>query len=535
MKPLLTLGLLLAVRPGFAADASAPGAERPGAAAPAQKAAPELISLEGVLTRELAGKKAGRVSSAQYQEWTRKFREQLDAVMTRVPPAPENVAARVRIMAQLGDRRQAQAALSTALGRDPKSPVLLRTQGTLLYEQKDYPGAAKNALQAWEKSGRTDKRAWTLYQMSKDRDAGPGKGEAATGTPQAPGQPARAATSDAGKPYVLPVTRDERAITVPGVAPDASSPPTGDRKWPLWPLSLPIAGGLIGYGVYRGLKKAGEQESGGKSGSEPGHAPQEALLTAPLGTAAPTVLADGAAEEAGTTAAATAAGDIAAAGSLTAGILVVAGVIVIGGIAYGLNRAIATKDAHNDSINTHRNDRQLAQQPPDGAPGQKPDPRPAPPLLPTGSGTVPKDCSLKSGEDILDRFIDGTRLSPGFLQSHEGPNKGHTIRDHVNQKLPDLLRQINIGKRNAGSYPDISIAERITRQTIEGNAGRIETWYLSRSKTDLPVPYAGDMTRSTGYSISEQNPRVVVPTYDAVTVLRKLKNCRILILTSYPR
>lgn len=144
-------------------------------------------------------------------------------------------------------------------------------------------------------------------------------------------------------------------------------------------------------------------------------------------------------------------------------------------------------------------------------------------------------CSLKPGEDILERFLDGTRLASGFLYKHEGPTRGHTRRDHVRQTLDDLARQLRAGKTDASSYPDIGIAEEITRRAIEDNRALVEGWFVRRTKTRQPTPYTGSHLRSIGYAISDENPSVPIPKYDAVAVLQKSDDCRILILTSYPQ
>lgn len=169
-----------------------------------------------------------------------------------------------------------------------------------------------------------------------------------------------------------------------------------------------------------------------------------------------------------------------------------------------------------------------------GAPGQGPQQGPLPIPVPIlgGTGIQPRDCALRPGEDILGRFIDGTRLASGFLLKHEGP--GHTITDHVNQKLEDLVRQIKAGKSDASSYPDRLIAEDITRRAIENNRALVEAWFVRRTQANQPTRYTGSHLRSIGFTISEQNPSVPIPKYDAVAVLQKYDDCRILILTSYP-
>ena len=162
MKIFLVLALLFCPLPGLADDAAGPVSEEPGAAAATKKAHPDLLRLEQELSRKLDDKKDGRVTPEQYQAWKSEFRARLDAEIARVPPSPDNTAAHARMMAQLGESEAAHAALDQALEQNPKNPVLLTTKGQVLYDQKDFPGAAHNALQAWENSGHTDKGAWAL-------------------------------------------------------------------------------------------------------------------------------------------------------------------------------------------------------------------------------------------------------------------------------------------------------------------------------------------------------------------------------------
>jgi len=175
MKLILTLALLFSAFPGSAGDAANPAAAGTDATAAAKQPHPDLLRLEQELTHKLDENKGGRITPEQYQAWKGEFRERLDAAMARVPPLPDNTAVHARIMAQLDEREQARGVLDRALRQDPESPILLRTKGHILYEQKDFPGAAHNAMQAWENSGRTDQGAWALYQMSMREERLPGR------------------------------------------------------------------------------------------------------------------------------------------------------------------------------------------------------------------------------------------------------------------------------------------------------------------------------------------------------------------------
>ncbi len=215
MKTFLVLALLFCPLSGLADDAAGPVSEEPGAAVATKKAHSDLLRLEQQLSRRLDDKKEGRVTPEQYQAWKGEFRARLDDAITRVPPSPENTAANARIMAQLGEGEAAHAALDQALEQNPKSSVLLTTKGQVLYDQKDFPGAAHNALQAWENSGHTDKGAWALYKMSKSRGAPSGTTSASPGlSPLTQGSPV-VSTDDSNKPIKLAVKGGALPVAVP--------------------------------------------------------------------------------------------------------------------------------------------------------------------------------------------------------------------------------------------------------------------------------------------------------------------------------
>lgn len=263
MKIFLTLALLCCPLPGLADDAASPATGEPSATAATTKAHPDLLRLEQELSRKLDDKKDARITPEQYQGWKGGFRTRLDAVISRVPPLPDNTAAHARIMAQLGESEAARATLDQALEQNPKSPLLLTTKGQILYDQKDFPGAAHNALQAWENSGHTDKSAWALYQMSKDRIAPSRTTSESPGvSPLKQGSPVVTA-DDSNKPIKLAVKGSARPSLVPAPGQDVAEPIKRDDGLPLWPLAVPLAGGLIGYGLYRGVKQnaAGQPSS----------------------------------------------------------------------------------------------------------------------------------------------------------------------------------------------------------------------------------------------------------------------------------
>lgn len=361
MKIFLALALLFCPLPGLADAATGPATEEAGAAgatAATNKAHPDLLRLEQELSRKLDDKKDGRVTPEQYQAWKGEFRARLDAAIALVPQSPDNSAAQARIMAQLGEGEAAHAALDQALEQNPKSSVLLTTKGQVLYDQKDFPGAAQNALQAWESSGHTDKGAWALYQMSKGRSAPSGTASASPSlSPLTQGSPG-VSTDDSNKPLKLAVKGSAFPGLVPTPGQVGTEPIKREGGLPLWPLAVPLAGGLIAIGLYRGGKQSGEEEAG--------RPPAEALISAPLISAEPAALVGGAARNIAKGAVLKTLGDIAVTGVAAVGILVTGGTALIVATNHGLNEVIAAQDKYNEAIDTHRDDRSAAS----GLPGR---------------------------------------------------------------------------------------------------------------------------------------------------------------------
>lgn len=144
-------------------------------------AAPQLLHMERALMQKQEARDGGRLPPEKYQEFVASFRIELDAVMSRIPPTPENKGLHAQILARLGTQEQGQALanLDEALAQDPESPALLVAKGGILYEQRDFQAASVLAQQAWESSGRQDARAWALLKMSEGRISGAQSGEPA--------------------------------------------------------------------------------------------------------------------------------------------------------------------------------------------------------------------------------------------------------------------------------------------------------------------------------------------------------------------
>jgi tetratricopeptide (TPR) repeat protein len=345
MKTFFVLALLFCPLSGLADDVAGPAPEEPGATIVTQKVHPDLLRLEQELSRKLDDKNDGRVTPEQYHAWEGEFRARLDAAITRMPPSPDNTAASARIMAQLGEGEAAQAALDQALEQNPKSPVLLTTKGQVLYDQKDFPGAAHNALQAWENSGRTDKGAWALYQMSKGRSVPSGTASASPGlSPLKQGSPVVTA-DDSNKPIKLAVKGSALPSAVPIPGQYDGDPIKRERGIPLWPLAVPFAGGLIAYGLYRAKQNGGGNDI-------PVDEEKTALMSAAVVTSGPAAEVVKGALRNGAQGAATSAVAAITITVATFGLIVGAGVATI----YGLNQMIEAQDKYNEAIDTHRDD-----------------------------------------------------------------------------------------------------------------------------------------------------------------------------------
>ena len=371
MKHFLALALFFCPLSGLADDVAGPTPEVPGATVATNKAHPDLIRLQHELSLKLSDKKDGRVTPEQYETWKGEFRARLDAAVTRVPPSPDNTAAHARIMAQLGERKEARATLDQALEQNPKSSVLLTTKGQILYDQNDFPAAAHNALQAWKNSGQTDKDAWALYQMSKGRSAPSGTASESPGVSTLKQGSPVVTADDSYKPIKLAVKGSARPSFVPTPGQDAAEPIKRGSGLPLWPLAVPLAGGLIGYGLYRGVKQnAAGQLSSDETPSTGGAellAGSAVLVRAPNPESAEAI--EALIQQTGKALVAKEAAKNAAKAALKKGLPIVTvaaavtaltfGVIIAAGAAtiLCLDEMIVAQDKYNAAIDTHRNDR----------------------------------------------------------------------------------------------------------------------------------------------------------------------------------
>lgn len=195
----------------------------------------------------------------------------------------------------------------------------------------------------------------------------------------------------------------------------------------------------------------------------------------------------------------------------------------VGGLAGGAAGAKAAEGVESESSKREPTS-------PNGAPGRDPGPGPLPiPVpLPIGSDTRPGDCSLNGGEDILLRFVDGTRLAPGFIKIHD-QHGGHTEDRHIAKPVEYLLGRLAEVPR-ASSFNDMNTAERYIKANAEANKGRIEAWWR-RGGPPESFTYAGSGVVGYGVAMINRQP---APQQGGRIVLTRMNDCRILILTAYP-
>lgn len=176
---LLALTVMSALPVRGEEEARPPGSQ--AAAVEPHQAAPQLLYMERALMEKQEARDSGQLPPEKYREFIASFRMELDAVMDRIPPTPENKGLHAQILARLGPQEQAQAlaSLDAAQAQDPENPALLVARGSILYEQRDFQAADALALQGWEASGRKDARAWALHKMSEGRISGVQSGEPA--------------------------------------------------------------------------------------------------------------------------------------------------------------------------------------------------------------------------------------------------------------------------------------------------------------------------------------------------------------------
>lgn len=297
--------------------------------------------------------------------------------------------------------------------------------------------------------------------------------------------------------------------------------PTSDPRRTNWPLGGATAGLLLA-GMGASLLKRDEEseERWRKSLLVAGIIGIGVLGGGLLGYAAYTVAASALTAGGGT---------LALAGGGTMGAAAAAGegavlATAAGGLAGGAAGAKAGEGVESEPTKREA--------PPNGAPGQAPGPLPVPlPILPS-SQTRPEDCSLKSGQDVLMRFVDETRLAPGFLQRHED-NGGHTIEKHVGKSLKYLMGRLP-KVADASSFNDSLTAEREIRRAVMAEQAKIDVWFRGGmlQPLDIHVPERRE-PNVIGYAVSAGNP-APLPKYDTVVVMIEANGCRILIYTAYP-
>lgn len=293
--------------------------------------------------------------------------------------------------------------------------------------------------------------------------------------------------------------------------------PTSDPRRTNWPLGGATAGLLLA-GMGASLLKRDEEseERWRKSLLVAGIIGIGVLGGGLLGYAAYTVSASALTAGGGT---------LALAGGGTMGAAAAAGegtvlATAAGGLAGGAAGAKAAEGVESEPTKREA--------PPNGAPGQAPGPLPVPLPIPMGTQTQPDDCSVRQNEDVLPRFIDGTRLSPGFVKIHD-QNGGHTEAKHVKKSIEYLIGRL--GQENAAStFDDMNVAEAEIRETVSENLSSIAAWMLTAG---APKAFDRPGQVEIGSGVS-RNSRVPSRMSNTRVVLLKRYGCRILILTAYP-
>lgn len=246
---------LLPASPGRADD-SAPVPAPPASAADTAKPSAELLKLDRLLAEKQKDRDKGRLAPDEYRRFAAKFRANLDETAARVPPTVPNRGLHATLLARLGDSVQALKNLDRALADDPKNPALITTKGCLLLDRNDYAGAAAAAKAALQADPNSLGAQW-LKHAAEGRvptvklPGSPWSGaasEAAAGA--VAGSAAR--TDDPSLPFKPEIKGLDKRIDVPDVAPPGAATPTGQKPLPLWPMTLPLGAGLVGYGLYRG-------------------------------------------------------------------------------------------------------------------------------------------------------------------------------------------------------------------------------------------------------------------------------------------
>ena len=147
------------------------------------------------------------------------------------------------------------------------------------------------------------------------------------------------------------------------------------------------------------------------------------------------------------------------------------------------------------------------------------------------------DCALKEGEDILDRFVGGKRLTSGFLYDHEGSELGHTIERHVQKSIDYLQGRLVRDPRvfDASSFDDHITAETVIRKAISDDMADIARWGSMRNPALKKSYLVGKPGRPIGYGIAVEDPLAKVRLkYDTEVRLLQKVDCTIFILSAFP-
>jgi|GEM_PF-2281757 len=219
------------------------------AGAAADTPAPELIHLEQELTEVQRERDDGRRSPQSYAAWAQTFRADLDATMPRVTPTAVNDILHARILSRLGDSDQASASLDRALKADASNPDLKAAKSAVLYDRKDYDAAEAQA----DAVLKTDPSNPIALQVKHAITAPRAPGVKLPSSPWDAVSAPQISASGGGPPDDSSIHFSPTAKTglktseVPPVATEQPAPRS--NSLPLWPLTIPLGVGLIGYGI----------------------------------------------------------------------------------------------------------------------------------------------------------------------------------------------------------------------------------------------------------------------------------------------
>ncbi len=533
----------------------------------------DLQRLEQVFDRANSGRKQGRLKPERYEAFLIKFRAAVDQAWGVSLHSPADVAAYARLEARLGDPARAQSTLSEALKKNRKDPTLHLASGEIALQNREYANALTHA-EAILRADPGNKRALALKHFSAGRTSG--KTSVAPNSPSAPNIENLASNEDgrrasarqnaihfakqaqarlnindpaealryatlaaASDPtYAAAQSIEERAAALIAASKNAAarSAPASNSRKTTWPLGGAAVGAGIAGAAFALRRKKEEQSAWKRPVMIVGVVCLCAITGGLLGLGL--VMFTASAMEVGTatllvteggTLTATALEGASAANSALA-LRVVAGAAATGAmVGARASQDLAPSVPQEESPSTSES-------------GKAPKEIPFIPIDPAPAEEKTNECALKPGEDVLDRFIDGTKLAPGFLVKHEGRaiGLGHTIEEHVNVDLGYLQKRLTetpvdaTPLKYASKFFNMKIAEDVIRRVVNEQKMQIGGWYMGSPKISEKFLYQGIRSIPIGQGISVQNISLPLSKFDARVILKRAAGCKIFVLTSFP-